>query len=493
VRARPLDDPGRHEFHFTVRDTGMGIPPDRLDRLFREFSQADASIGAQFGGTGLGLAICRKLAELHGGRVWVESEVGVGSAFHLAIPALARADVATSSGPARDSLRGLRALIVDDNATNIDILRAQTESWGMRVRATQSPAEALGWVEGGHPFDLIITDQEMPMIDGIELATRIRRLPRGATVPIVLLTSLSSGGQLKQLPGSSLAAVLTKPIRQSELFNRISEVLAPAVPAATPPAAEKALAVSPLSILLAEDNLMNQKVALVLLERIGYAADLVSDGQQAIEAVGRKAYDVVLMDVQMPKVGGMEATRAIRAHGSAIRQPRIIAMTANAMRGDREACLAAGMDDYVSKPIDRNELVLALQRAALAGPATHAPGPASGAGSPEIDAEAFASQLRDVGQAEMAGLIDLFADTAPQTAAQLRKAAEAKDPRALASAAHQLKSMATTLGARSLGKLLDELEAAGRTRASGDFSAQVVLVEGRLRALLSELAAARPK
>src|SRR5205823_1050667 len=153
---------GKHEFHFTVRDTGMGIPADQMDRLFREFSQADASVAGQFGGTGLGLAICRRLAELHGGRVWAESQVGVGSSFHIAIPAVARPEIDAGRTPARDSLRGLRALIVDDNGTNIDILRAQAESWGMRVRATQSPVEALARVERGEEFDLIITDQDMP-------------------------------------------------------------------------------------------------------------------------------------------------------------------------------------------------------------------------------------------------------------------------------------------------------------------------------------------
>jgi signal transduction histidine kinase len=354
---------GSPELLFSVRDTGMGIPADRMDRLFKEFSQADASVAVRYGGTGLGLAICGKLAELQGGRVWAESQPGVGSSFHFALPAVARAEAGPSAPPARETLRGLQALIVDDNRTSLEILRAHAELWGMSVRATQDPAEALSWLEGGAPFDLVLADQDMPGLEGLELARRIRGMRSGAKIPIVLFSGLRESARLARAAQPALATVLTKPIRQSELFDRIERVVRPPVASERGGPARPASAPPALSILLAEDNVLNQKVALVLLERLGYPADVACDGAQALQALDRKAYDVVLMDMRMPRMDGLEATRAIRARGASIRQPRIIALTANAMIGDREACLTAGMDDYISKPVDRNELLEALQRA----------------------------------------------------------------------------------------------------------------------------------
>ena len=352
------------EIRFSVRDTGMGIPADRMDRLFKEFSQTDASVAVRYGGTGLGLAICGKLAEAHGGRVWAESQLGVGSSFHLALPAGARPEAGPSAPAFRETLRGLHALIVDDNLTSLEILRAHAELWGMSVRATQDPAEALRWLEGGGQLDVILADQGMPGLDGLELARRIRGVRGRATVPIVLLSSLRESARLARASEPALTAVLTKPLRQSELFRRIEEVLRPPVAGEREKPARAATPSPSLAILLVEDNILNQKVALVLLERLGYAADVASDGARALEALDRKPYDVVLMDMRMPNMDGLEATRAIRARGASIRQPRIIALTANAMIGDREACMTAGMDDYISKPVDRNELVEALKRAA---------------------------------------------------------------------------------------------------------------------------------
>ena len=363
VESTPLGEGGRHEFHFTVRDTGMGIPADRMDRLFHEFSQVDPSIATDFGGTGLGLAICKKLAELHGGRVWAESEPGVGSSFHFSLSSKACPEAGAVAFPVSDSLRGLRVLIVDDNRTNVAILRAQAESWGMHARATESPIEALAWLERGEAFDLVITDHDMPVMDGVQLAKSIRHLPGGANVPIVLFSSVSNSVRVAREFIGLFAAVWTKPIRQSELFNRLGEVVHSSRP--REPAVLRSASVSTLSILIAEDNHMNQMVELALLESLGYRADVVGDGEQVLVALERTAYDVILMDMQMSKLDGIQATKAIRAQGSTVRQPRIIAMTARAMNGDREACLAAGMDDYVSKPIERRELADALRKAAL--------------------------------------------------------------------------------------------------------------------------------
>ncbi len=354
------------ELHFAVRDTGIGIPPDRIDRLFQAFSQVDASTTRKYGGTGLGLAVSRRLAEMMGGTMWVESEgvPGQGSTFHFTILAQAAAELKTRPHLTGEQpqLRGRHVLIVDDNATNRRILSLQTQAWGMLPRATASPGEALDWLRAGAPFDLAILDLRMPEMDGAALAAAIRAIR--SLLPLVLLSSL--GGHETGVEPGLFAASLTKPIRPSALFDVLIGILAaqplqPAQAVPARPALDPELAARhPLRILLAEDNAVNQKLALRLLSQMGYRADVAANGLEAIQAVERQPYDVILMDVQMPEMDGLEATRQICAHWPAGTRPRIIAMTANAMQGDRELCLAAGMDDYLSKPIRVDELVSAL-------------------------------------------------------------------------------------------------------------------------------------
>ena len=358
--------------HFTVRDTGIGIPPDRLGRLFQAFSQVDATTTRKYGGTGLGLAVSKRLSELMGGTMWVESEgvPGKGSAFHFTIEAEPAPE---AYAPARRTgeqpeLSGKRLLIVDDNATNRRILTLQTEGWGMLPHATGSPHEALAWVREGKAFDLAILDLHMPEMDGLSLAAELRKLCPATTPPLVLLSSL--GGNAGELQSDLFAACLMKPIRASALFDAVAGVFAE--PVAQPRAATRTAAKldahmavrHPLRILLAEDNAVNQKLALRLLSQMGYRADVAANGVEAIQAVARQPYDVILMDVQMPEMDGLEATRQICARWPRGKRPRIIAMTANAMQGDREMCLEAGMDDYISKPIRIPDLVAALERAA---------------------------------------------------------------------------------------------------------------------------------
>jgi PAS domain S-box-containing protein len=361
--------------HFTVRDTGIGIPPDRLNRLFQAFSQVDASTTRKYGGTGLGLAVSKRLSELMGGTMWVESEgrPGKGSAFHFTIraPEAAEAQARPALWGEAPELRGRSVLVVDDNATNRRILTLETERWGMQARATGSPQEALAWVRQGVPFDLAIVDLQMPEMDGVELAQALRAVP-AAPASLILLSSL--GGYGNEIPAGLFAACLTKPIRASSLFDALMGIFArsvqqAAVTAAVPAAvaAGRALRVEmaerlPLRILIAEDNVVNQKLALRLLLQMGYRADVAANGLEAIQALERQPYDVILMDVQMPEMDGLEATRQICTCWPAGGRPRIIAMTASAMQGDREMCLAAGMDDYVSKPIRVDELVQALAR-----------------------------------------------------------------------------------------------------------------------------------
>ncbi|MFN8543130.1 MAG: response regulator [Candidatus Binatia bacterium] len=362
---------GLHELHFAVRDTGIGIPPDRIDRLFRSFSQVDASTTRRFGGTGLGLAISRRLAEFMGGRMWVESTPDAGSTFHftIVVPEAPIADLAPRVLPAE--LAGRRLLIVDDNATNRSILALQTAAWGMTSHAVASAAEALAWIQGGGTFDVAALDMLMPETDGVSLAHAMRGMREVSALPRVLLTSVDRSevrARLDELQLTSeqlFAAVLTKPVKREQLRAVLEEVLGGAAtePQSAPPAPQIDVALAqrmPLHVLLAEDNRMNQLVALKTLEKMGYRADVAANGLEVLEALERQAYDVILMDVQMPEMDGLEATRQIRARWPAERQPAIIAMTAHAMQGDREACLAAGMDDYVAKPVRLDDLVEAL-------------------------------------------------------------------------------------------------------------------------------------
>ena len=376
--SEAASDSGEVTLHFAVRDTGIGIPADRLDRLFQSFSQVDASTSRKYGGTGLGLAISKRLSEMMGGKMWVESTAGVGSTFHFTI----RAAPATLSVPAgaqfnepQPNLAGRRLLVVDDNPTNRRIISLQTRDWGMLARETGSPAEALEWLRRGDPFDIAILDFHMPEMDGLTLAQEIRKLRDPKSLPLVLLSSL--GGRETSQPGPDKfgwAARLTKPVKQSQLFNILATIFGQAEdhtrPQAAIAAAKAALEISPLfaqrcplRILLVEDMPFNQKLAVHLLKQMGYTTDLASNGLEAIQSVERQEYDVVLMDVQMPEMDGLEATRRICARWPVGQRPRIIAMTANAMQGDLEICLAAGMDDYVAKPIRVQELAAALERA----------------------------------------------------------------------------------------------------------------------------------
>jgi PAS domain S-box-containing protein len=360
--------PGRERWQIVVevRDTGIGIPPDRIDRLFKSFSQVDASVARRFGGTGLGLAISRRLAELmHGALVAESSGIdGEGSTFRLTFRADAAADDAL--GPARaapmPALVGRRALIVDDNATNRRILAAQIGRWGITSRDTALPREALEWIRDGEVFDVALIDLNMPDIDGYTLAAELRGLRPASQLPIVVLSSL--GGRDRDAP--AVGAFLTKPVKPSALHDALATILsddrrAPRLRQAERPSVDAGLAERhPLRLLLAEDNAVNQKLATRLLAQLGYTTDVAGNGLEALAALERGPYDLVLMDVQMPEMDGLEATRAIRERWPGAAGPRIVAMTANALAGDREACLAAGMDDYITKPIRPAELAAAL-------------------------------------------------------------------------------------------------------------------------------------
>jgi GAF domain-containing protein/CheY-like chemotaxis protein len=376
VRAAPAASIGRRgatkerwQVNVDVRDTGIGITADGMARLFQSFSQADASISRRYGGTGLGLAISRRLAEAMEGELSADSSgvPGEGATFHLVVRLDAAAASAVRKPSPRDvvDLAGRSVLIVDDNATNRRILAAQLARWSMKTRATASSNEALALVRGGERFDVVLLDLFMPELDGLELADAICSANPIHLPKLVLVSSAA----VKERANPNLDAVLTKPVKPSALHDVLVTVLnstgaadrtvrAPDRPSIDPGLAAR----HPLTILLAEDNAVNQKLALRLLQNMGYSADVAGDGARAVEAVEGGSYDVVLMDVQMPELDGLEATRRIRARWPE-RRLHIIAMTANAMAGDRDACLAAGMNDYISKPIDPAMLAEALARA----------------------------------------------------------------------------------------------------------------------------------
>ncbi len=354
--------------HFAVSDTGIGIPLDKQQVIFQPFVQADPSTTREYGGTGLGLTITARLVNLMGGTIWVESEPGKGSTFHFTIR-LAVAEGAAAPAPCSDSLallRGTRILVVDDNHTNRRILERVLARWDMRITTSESSERGLAEMSlaqsSGDPYAIVLTDMHMPKMDGFEFIRRIRQTPQLASVSIIMLTSAGHRGDAARCRELNLAAYLMKPVRQSDLREAIARQLGAKDSAATAPngmTRPLPSGQSPvtLRILLAEDNPVNQRVALRLLEKRGHRVELASNGREAVEALARAYYDIVFMDVQMPEMDGIEATRSIRRRESATtsHQP-IVALTAHAMKGDQERCLDAGMDGYLSKPIRPQEL-----------------------------------------------------------------------------------------------------------------------------------------
>ncbi len=355
---------GRYRLCCSVRDTGIGIPPEALPRLFQSFSQVDASTTRRYGGTGLGLVISRRLTELMGGAMSVESEVGRGTTFRfdVLVEPVAAAP-RPHAAPAPISLAGRRLLVVDDNATNRRILTALAASWRIEAIAVESGAAALVLLRAGERFDFAILDMQMPGMDGLMLAQSIRVLRSPRELPIVLLTSLGTRdfGDEKKI----FASCLTKPAKPAQIFDALAKLCTPAPvvarPAPVPPVGPDYTHAE--HVLVAEDNSVNQRVVQHMLARLGYRADLAANGLEVLEAVKRQRYDIILMDVQMPEMDGLSATRQLRTRASIDYRPWIVALTANAMQGDREICLAAGMDAYISKPIKLPELAEALAQA----------------------------------------------------------------------------------------------------------------------------------
>jgi two-component system sensor histidine kinase/response regulator len=492
--------------HFQISDTGIGLTQEQQERLFESFSQADASTTRRYGGTGLGLAISKQLVERMGGEIGVESEVGKGSTFWFTVELEKQPEGDPQRKPSRRAdLRNLHVLVVDDNETNRRIVHEQIVSWDMRNGMAENGISALqmlrGAAEQGELYDLAIIDLNMPGMDGMELASRIKADPSIATTKLILLTPMGLRGEAEQARQVGFSAYLTKPVRQSKLFDAIATVMdvstieekakmSPAheAPIVTHHSLEEAKGPSRERrwrghVLVAEDNQVNQRVAVKMLEKLGYRADMVADGLEAVEALSRIPYAAILMDVQMPEMDGYEATAEIRRREEdQQRRTPIIAMTANAMQGDREKTLEAGMDDYIPKPVKVEELEEVLKRWVLrpegAAMATKA---SSDLGAPKdpIDHSILASLRELQGEDEpdiVAELAQMFLEDVPLRLTELREAIETGDAPSVERIAHTLKGSSANMGAMRMESICSEIEEMGRM---GELES--------VRALISEL------
>ncbi|MBW3619698.1 MAG: response regulator [Actinobacteria bacterium] len=475
ARCEPVDD-GRTVVRFEVVDTGIGIPAEGHARLFESFTQADASSSRRYGGTGLGLAICRQLAMLMGGDIGVESTPGEGSTFWVTLP------VRPLAGSRDDRwvrpLEDVRVLVVDDDPVNRDIVERQTRAWGMRPVPAASAAAAWELLQSDDrdPFTVALLDLQMPDVDGLQLASRISREERFRELRLALLSSVDATAADREAAG--VRQYLRKPVRQSQLYDLLMSLLVPTDGAVTAPAAAAERDDRRTgTVLLVEDNPANQLVGSRLVEKLGHRVDVVGDGQEALEALRRRRYDVVLMDCQMPVMDGYDATRRLRREEQGTdRHTAVIAMTAGVTLEDRDRCIEAGMDDFVAKPVRPEAVGAALSRwLPPVGDAPSVPreGPDAGTGDPTgvpaaIDPERW-QLLREVLDDDDAlhAFVTAFLTDVPARLADLRTSVGAGDAETVRTASHRIRGSAMNLGADRLADLCDELEQDAR---SGDLS-----------------------
>lgn len=468
VRSKRLSDENV-ELQVFVKDTGIGIASDRMERLFKPFGQADAATNRSYGGTGLGLAISKQIVERLGGTIHVESEANKGSTFSFALP-VAVAPTPAISARTSQNLLGKRVLIVDDNMRSRAILQRYTEAWGMMAVFAKNGVEAVAAARQS-PCDVALVDYSLPDANGLDLIRTLRSSQQARPLPCILLGHVSKFVDTNN--DEALTFRVGKPIREAVLAQQLNEMFSTVRPSRVPPPRESKLSLGqtqPLRILLAEDNAVNQRVALLFLQKLGYRADVVGNGREAVTAVARLPYDVVLMDVQMPEMDGLEATRQILANPSPFPHPQIIAMTAHAISGDRERCLAAGMSDYVNKPVELVTLRSALTRAAKRirkdpskTPVTNPPKP-SEPSAPEkrIFAVERAESLRQL--AELSGedilteLRKAFDDDCRKSITLLRETLANGDAKTLERTAHSFKSTCANLGGERVAALCQQIE-----------------------------------
>ncbi|MGB3405260.1 MAG: response regulator [Microcoleaceae cyanobacterium] len=519
----------RYEIRFAVKDTGIGIPPERMDRLFKSFSQVDSSTNRQYGGTGLGLVISQRLAEMMGGQMWVVSHQTVagsapedfqpsqgdmesrGATFYFTMIAESRTSL-LSDWNQNPQLQQKRLLIVDEKGTHQQMLLQQAQSWGMETQTVTTGLGALEQLSNDDRFDVAILEMQMQEMTGLDLAHQIRQLPTREKLPLVILTSMGRQNRSEHGLGK-FTAFLNKPIKQSQLYNVLVNLLGgqplevrlqgqTQLRQDIPMLAQQI----PLRILLAEDHLVNQKVALQILQRMGYRADVAGNGLEVLQALRRQSYDVILMDMQMPEMDGLEAARQIqKLYGNGLRgdRPRIIAVTANAMESDRAECMAAGMDDYISKPIRMEQLVEVLRQCqSLTSDngngvqpqesqfiITDETAPQNGHAK-VLNIEVIQS-LEEVDALEE--VVEIYFETAPQLLETLKTAIVSDDPGDLKDAAHSLKSISGTLGAFILSDRCQQLELMGRQsvdRGTGFSQSQAQVILDQIQVELDRAIAA---
>ncbi|MGB3692815.1 MAG: response regulator [Spirulinaceae cyanobacterium] len=491
-----------YTIQFRVKDTGIGISGEQQQRLFKSFSQVDTSTTREYGGTGLGLAISKRLTEMMGGRMWVESELGVGSTFYFTTSfPLAPPSLASNRHGCETNLVGKRLLIVDDNAINRQFLTHLTQAWGLVATTAASGEAALDLLKEYEGFDLLIFDLRMPKMDGFNLAKAVRHLPAYSETPIIMITALGLVAKdVDPHKEVNFAAWLQNPVKKSRLYEAILAIFVqPATLEITSRESEAAFRkvyrlgkssepeinspALPLKILLAEDNRVNQQVALLILEKLGYQADVVSNGQEVLKALQRRNYDLILMDVEMPQMDGFTAARLICQGWSSHERPRIVAVTAYAMQGDKEKCLQAGMDGYVSKPIRESELLPILQQASVIAREKQLDLKKNNSALTSfqvIDYQVL-DALKKLGRARAKGIlttiIEQYFEDAPQNIAKIHSAIAAGDAQTLRHASHSLRSSSANLGAVVLSQYCQELEDLARQGNTQISSQQLMQIE----------------
>jgi len=485
--------------HFTVKDTGIGIPPEKQKLIFEAFTQADSSTTRQYGGTGLGLAISKQLVEMMGGRIWVESEVGKGSTFHFTARFGLQKSPARIVPAAPINLCSMRVLVVDDNATNRRILKEMLSNWGMKPTEVDNGPSALTLMKraqrAGEPFNLVILDAFMPKMDGFTLAARIKENPELAGAIIMMLSSAGQPGDAARCRELGIAVYLTKPIKQSELLDAILTALGtPSTEAARSTLITRhSLRENRvrLHILLAEDNMINQKLVARMLEKRGHTVVVADNGKEALEALEKEHFDLILMDVQMPEMNGFEATAAIREKEKKTGEHiPIIAMTAHAMKGDRERCLQAGMDAYVSKPVQLKDLLETIESIVPASSDTKAETPGEASPVKVIDTDELLANMD--GDVEfLMETAKMFLEECPRVLSEIRKAITRGDGKALERAAHNLKGSVSSFAARAAYEAALRLEVMGREGDLKDSEEAYAALEteiARMKAVLMTLA-----
>jgi len=500
LRVRKESEHGKAlSVRFEVTDTGIGIDAAQQSRLFESFIQADASTTRRFGGTGLGLAICKKLVERMGGQVGVQSEAGKGSTFWFALTLETGALKPGRPAPSHAALQDVRVLVVDDNKTNRVILEQNLRVWGARSSSFESGHDALlglhRAVEAGDSYRLAVLDDQMPGMDGIELARAIRRDPAIEGIGLVLLTSSSRPGDSRIAERAGIDAFLTKPARIANIYDCLAALLEPAgdesagvITENMPYTFTEVASASKARLLVVDDNPVNQRVAVRMLEKMGHVVDVADNGIGALAALGRVKYDAVLMDCQMPDMDGFEATREIRRREGSDRHTIVIAMTAGAMAGDQEKCLAAGMDAYLSKPVKADKLAAMITlwtdpNAGRRHQTSYTTQPSSGL----LD-QTYVTCLRELGTDEFDKLVRLFLKDGQTRIDGLRAAQTTGDTSALVKLAHSLKGSASSFGAGTLAARCGELQARARAadaaedaRMIDSVDAEFVLASAALR------------